>query len=140
MGAAWAKPMPAPTLKEGVRSAPVILVADYQAYRKGPGQAAIDYFDGPLARYRVVKVLKGTYTNRQAEIRYDFTDGSACLAKQGWTFTPARMPAENSRWILLLKAPLDTLPAAYATYRGEYGRQPWSDALEQKIEALLREP
>ncbi len=137
---AFAKPMAAPTLAESLHASPTVLVADYQQYRKAPGQPNIGYFQGPLARYRVVKVLKGAFSPQTVEIRYDFTDGSACLAEEGWQFTPAMMPAPGSRWILLLAGPATPATGAYRTTRGTYGRKPWSKALEGEIKAWLNPP
>jgi hypothetical protein len=124
-----AKPMPSPTLDDGVTRSKTIVVVKYQGYR---ASGKIDYFGGPVAEYKVVRTLKGTAPGTLS-VRYDFQDGSACLAESDWKFSPSMMPKVGSQWILLLTT--DTEPAV--TYRGDFGRIPYTTENLTKIKAEL---
>lgn len=120
--------MPSPTLAQGVEQCPLIVVARYQGYQ---ASAKVDYFQGVTANYKVVRTLKGKADGRLT-VRYDFQDGSACLADPNWKFQPTMMPEKGSTWILLLRS---SEPAS--TYRGDFGRLKSTAENLKRIEALL---
>ncbi len=125
----WAKPMPTPTLEGAVRESLVIVEVEYLGYET---VGKVDYFSGPTAKYRVLRALKGQLEG-EVRVRYDFTDGSACIPPKSWHFSKEKMPEPGSRWILFLTS--TNSPAS--TYRGEFGRHPSNLEVEAKVEALL---
>lgn len=130
---AFAKPMPAPTKDEALRS-PVIAVVEYLSYRS---IGEIDYFKGPVAEYKVIRILKGADVPGILNVRYDFDDGSACLPETGWEFGEDMMPEKGSKWILFLDK--DAVADNWATYRGSFGRWYADPANIQEIENSLKE-
>lgn len=128
---ATAEPMESPSLEEAV-GAPCIVRAEFLGYNAGE---KISYFHGPIAEYRVKEVLKGEMPEDVVRVRYDFDDGSACIAPQGWEFSEKLLPEKGSSWILFLAR---NESGIYLTYRGEYGR--WQAGIENidKIKALLK--
>ena len=124
-----AKPMPSPSLETAVRQSVAIVEVEYLGYDNGK----VSYFSGPLANYRLVRTLKGK-SPKQIKVRYDFTDGSACLAPKPWSFSPKMMPRTGSRWILLLQ----TQDSPSTTYRGTFGRQKSGPNNLKKIQNHLR--
>lgn len=125
----WAKPMPAPTLERAVRDSAVIVEVEYLGFDQSD---EVTYFSGPVARYRVLKSLKGN-TDGKLRVRYDFTDGSACIAPKEWKFSQQKMPEPGSRWFLFLTG--SGSPAG--TYRGSFGRQSADPKMRAKIKSLL---
>lgn len=125
----WAKPMPSPTVTEGVSRSSVIVVAEYTGYQ---AVGKPDYFSGPKADYKVERTLKGK-SSEALTVRYDFHDGSACLPDTSWKFSAKVMPKPGSRWILLLTS---AGPPA-VTYRGDFGRLPYSQESLARIKAEL---
>lgn len=123
---AMAKPMETPTIEQGVETSPSIVVAQYKGYK---AEGKIEYFGGPTAEYEVKSVLKGKPVTGKLNVRYLFTDGSACLEPKGWVFKQDMMPKPGSTWILLLKEP--------GTYRGSFGRIPHTEDNLKKVKALL---
>ncbi len=113
-----AKPMMAPTDQEGFDRSAHIVVAEYQGYSKGAEK--VTYFDGVLADYKVVEVLKGGELSPSIKILYAFHDRSACIEPEDWTFDEKSMPAKGSRWILFLETEMG---GVWQTYRGDYGRR-----------------
>ncbi len=122
----FAKPMSAPTKKEAFKSSLVVIV-EYTGYKS---EGEIDYFGGPIAQYKLVRVLKGPNALKVFDVRYDFTDGSACIAEVGWKFTENLMPQKGSKWILFLNK--DSQVKYLTTYRGSFGR--WEANAENIIE------
>lgn len=114
----YAKPMMAPTDHEGFDKSAHIVVAEYQGYKKGAEK--VTYFDGVLADYKVVEVLKGGELSPSIKILYAFHDRSACIEPEGWTFDERSMPAKGSRWVLFLETEMG---GVWQTYRGDYGRR-----------------
>lgn len=106
----------APTKEEAFKS-PLIAIVEYTGYKS---EGKIDYFSGPIAQYKLVRVLKGTNALKVLEVLYDFTDGSACIAEVGWKFTENLMPQKGSKWILFLNK--DAQAKHLTTYRGPFGR------------------
>ena len=127
---AWASPMVAPTFEEALSKSEYVVVAEYLKYeKKGP----VDYFYGPFAIYRVVKVLKGKPLIGKIRVQYYFDDGSACIVPEGFKFNDTMMPAKGSQWILFL-ASKDSREKFWSTYRGDYGR--WI-ATEDNLEKVI---
>lgn len=115
-----------PTLTEGVQLSRRIVVATYLSCQP----EAAGYLEGVPAHYVVTRVLKGDLKPQEPlRIIYSFHDGTACLAPPDWTFQPRFMPKTGSEWILLL--PTDR------SYRGDFGRLPFTKKNFAKIEALL---
>ncbi len=114
-----AKPMDNPTVEEAIQSK-IIIIAEYIDYSK---QGKIGYFNGPIANYKVIQVLRGKLLDETISIHYDFQDGSACVLLKGWRFSDNLMPKKDSQWILFLKDKSGD-GKSYMTYRGDYGRWP----------------
>ena len=131
-GSSWAKPLPAPTEEEAYRSE-FIVIAEYLGYR---AQGEIGYFRPPLARYRVIRVLKGTGLPGILRVHHAFQDGSADLAPAGWRFSEGMMPEQGSRWILFLER--SEGPGIFTTYRGDFGRREATEGNVERVEAALR--
>jgi hypothetical protein len=133
--------MLAPTLEHMVPKAEGIVVGTYQeVVEKHP----VDYFSGVTVLYRVEDVLGGKappLKGQSIAVRYAFHDGSACLPPKNWQFTPRQLlPAEGSRWILLLKKPAPHAPDPnrYETIRGDAGRLPATTETLQQVKGLLK--
>lgn len=139
----FAKPMSEPSLEEGVKTAQWIVIAKFLDYRN-PEKEPVSYMNSLLARYEIQRILKGAKMNQSpVTVVYDFHDGSACRALEGWRFTPAMMPVKDSKWILLLRKESRSEVwkqyrqiDAFTTYRGDFGRIPASDANLDKIKLL----
>ncbi len=123
----WAKPMPAPTKTEAYKSEYIVIgeYIDYQAKEE------INYFQGPIAKFKTIRILKGIDFPGILNIRYDFHDGSACLPLEGWVFSKDIMPKSGSFWILFLNKNKEY--EVFTTYRGDFGR--W-EATEENIAEL----
>ena len=128
---AYAKDMYSPTLTEAIAQSQWIVVAEYVSYAASD---EIGYFYGPLAKYKIINVLKGEQLKGNIQIGYEFHNGSACIELENWQFSDELMPKDNSRWILFLK---NNEQGAYATYRGDYGRWPASSENLQKVKEQL---
>lgn len=126
---AWAKPMMAPTLESAVQQSATIVEVEYLGYDRGP----VSYFSGPVANYRVLRALKGS-SPKDLKVRYDFTDGSACLAPKSWSFSDKMMPKPGSRWILLLQ----TKGSPSTTFRGNFGRIESQSSQSRELQSLIR--
>jgi len=111
-----AKPMEPASLQQGKAQSQAIVLAEYLGYT---APRPVEYFQPPLARYRVIKVLKGQ-VNPEVQVAYAFHDGSACLAPTDFRFTAGMLPARGSRWVLLLQSATD---GVWSTYRGDFGRR-----------------
>lgn len=114
--------LPASTA-EACRS-PSVLVARYrgwQPYKADPPE----YFKPPVAEFEVNETLSGPPIRGSIRVRYDFHDGSPCIAPQEWRFSEDELPEIGSSWVLYLS------PGAgddvYLTYRGDYGRKQLSE-------------
>lgn len=129
----FAKPMMEPTIEEGIKESKWIVVAEYVDYDKN---SLIGYFHGPAAEYKISQALKGDLADRSIRLRYDFQDGSACIALRGWEFNSSLMPKAGSSWILLLKDK-DKTDGLYITYRGDFGRLPATRENLDKVGLLL---
>lgn len=133
---AVAKPMNAPTLEEAVRSSAMIVLATYDDYSS---KGKIDYFHGPRARYQVDGLLARRAMLLESkddplEIRYDFTDGSACIAPKKFNFRK-ELPKKGSQWILFLQDKQSE--GIITTYRGSYGRIPATPGNIAKVQTAL---
>ncbi|MBF0484899.1 MAG: hypothetical protein HQL16_00130 [Candidatus Omnitrophica bacterium] len=122
----FAEPMFAPTKEQAFKSQ-LIAIVEYSGYQL---LGKIDYFSGPVARYKIIRILKGANVSKALDVRYDFTDGSACLPEVGWKFSEDLMPKKGSRWILFLNE--DSPMKYWATYRGPFGR--WSADFKNTLE------
>lgn len=125
-----AKPMDSPKLEEAIRSE-CIVIAEYISYNH---DAVISYFHGPIAEYKVTDIIKGKLQDSIIKLHYDFQDGSACIAERNWVFSDKLMPEKGSRWILFLK---NKEAEIYITYRGDYGRWPFTKENLQKVKQAL---
>lgn len=117
---AVAKPQMPATMLEACQ-AQSIVEAQYLSYRPQELLGKIEYFTPPMAQFKVLRTVRGKDTPEYILVRYEFDDGSACLVPQNWKFSAAKMPKENSRWILFLN-PIEGTPSWYQTYRGQFGR------------------
>ncbi len=128
----FAKPMLAPT-KDQAFNSPLIAIVEYTGYKV---DGKVDYFSGPIGQYKVIRLLKGANSSEVLDVRYDFTDGSACIKESGWKFTEGLMPEKGSSWILFLDK--DSQMKYRTTYRGSFGR--WDASLEniQEVESALK--
>lgn len=130
---ALGKPMYSPTKEEALKSQYIVIV-EYIGYEK-QALKEIDYFNGPVARYKVIRILRGENLPEILNVRYDFHDGSACLPQEGWKFTDDTMPQVASQWLLFLNQQGGT--SSFATYRGDYGRwQATKENIKEIEEAL----
>lgn len=130
-GSASAKPMLAPTLEEALRS-PSIVVAEYVGVLP---EQQITYFSGARVEYKLLEVLKGPSLASTFSVRYQFTDGSACLEPKNWSFEKELMPARGNRWILFLQGEEES--GARTTYRGSFGRREASPLQVSEIKRML---
>ncbi len=130
----YGKPMFVPTKEEAIQSK-WIVIARYAGY-KNPTSYKIDYFQGPIAKYKIINILKGDVIGKNINVRYDFQDGSACLPLKGWKFTKDKMPQIKSEWILFLKQKSDK--KIFVTYRGDYGRWKATEENIKEIKEALR--
>jgi len=120
----WAKPMFAPTKAEAYKSE-YIVIGKYIGYQ---AKEEINYFQGPIAKFKTIRILKGINLPGIFNIRYDFHDDSACLPLKGWVFSKDIMPKSESAWILFLNKNKEY--EIFTTYRGDFGR--W-EATEENI-------
>lgn len=125
----FAKALETPTLEEAVKKSNYIVVAEYLGYTK---DAKIYYSHGPLAKYKVIKILKGEEVSGIIQVRYEFNDRSYCLPEKDWRFSDNLMPKKDSQWILFLERKDDD-KNTYFTYRGDYGRLILNEINLQKI-------
>jgi len=110
-----------------------ILVAEYEGYEK---KGDIEFFNPPIAKYKIQKILKGPPLNRDLPIRYEFHDRSVKKVPDDWKFGPDKMPEKGSKWLIFLQIALPR-NGAFDTYTGDYGRQPATDENMNKIYSLL---
>lgn len=127
------KPMISPTPEDAAERCELIVIAEFVNYRP---RGKIGYFSGPIANYKILQVLKGNPLKGIIRVRYDFEDGTPCIAPEGWKFSNDLMPSKASKWILFLVGKTDDAKA-YKTYRGDYGRRPASEENIQKVISLL---
>ncbi len=128
----FAKPMLAPT-KDQALNVPFIAIVEYMGYKS---EGKVGYFNGPIAQYRIIRLLKGANLPEVLDVRYDFSDGSACLEESGWKFSEDLMPKKGSRWILFLDQ--DTQMKYWTTYRGSFGRWDANPRNIQEVENVLK--
>jgi tetratricopeptide (TPR) repeat protein len=110
-----------------------ILVAEYEGYEK---KGDIEFFNPPIAKYKISKILKGPPLNRDLPVRYEFHDRSVKKVPDGWKFSKDLMPEKGSKWLIFLQIALPR-DGAFDTYTGDYGRQPATDENMNRIYALL---
>ncbi|NQU99520.1 MAG: hypothetical protein HQ538_02180 [Parcubacteria group bacterium] len=122
-----AKPMNVPTKKEAYKSE-FIVIGEYIGYQAKEG---ISYFQGPVAKFKTIRILKGVGLPKTLNIRYDFHDGSACIHLEDWKFSKSIMPKSGSLWILFINK--DKENKVFITYRGDFGR--WEATKENIAEA-----
>ncbi len=138
-----AKPMNSPTLEEGAKSK-WIVVGTYIDY-KNPGNEKVTDLGNVVAHYKVDKILKGAaIADKEIDVVYDFSDGSACIPSRDWQFSSKMMPKPGSKWILLLDKGSQSEVwkqykhlDVYTTYRGDFGRLEDSNVNVSKITALI---
>ena len=133
LGSAFAEATPIEAPREvelcGVRS---VVHARFVSYHPSPiTEGATGYLTPPVARFQLVRVLRGEPLPTEIGVRFDFHDGSACLPREGWHFSEARMPRPLSEWVLFLT---DERDGVYRTYRGDFGRAPWGAEAESRFE------
>jgi hypothetical protein len=128
----FAKPMFEPT-KDQAFNSPLIAIVEYTGYKL---EGKVDYFSGPIGKYKIIRLLKGANVPEVLDVRYDFSDGSACIAEAGWRFTEDLMPEKGSRWILFLDK--DSQMKYRTTYRGSFGRWDASPENIQEVENVLK--
>jgi hypothetical protein len=131
--AASGEPMMAPTLEAGVAQADVVALAEYVEWSS---DKAVEYFEPPRAKYKVIQVLKGTLKAETVSVPYEFHDGSACEPDVSFKWDPRIMPAKGSRYFLLLNAN-PALPGGFMTYRGDFGRLVESPENQKKLTPFL---
>ena len=126
---ASAKPMPAPSLEQGVLQSESIVVAKFHSAAFWGG----DYLGGVPSIYKVTKVLKGNTPLGSLKMNHAFHDGSACLPAKG-VILSEQLPSKDSSWILIL----GETEGVARTYRGDFGRMPDTPANRAKITKLLK--
>ena len=127
------KPMPSPTMQEALNSK-IIIIGEYRGHETLFFKK-IDYFNGPIAIYEKIDVLKGKNIPNIVKVRYDFSDGSACIAEENWKFSKKLMPRIGSKWILFLNPEKER--KIFTTYRGDFGRMETTSKNVKKIKKYL---
>ena len=127
----YAKPMPSPTKDQAIKSK-WIIVGRFTGYQK-KRSSKVDYFNGVIASYEVIQILKNRTLPNQIKIHYEFQDGSACITPQKWKFEKDSMPKLGSKWILFLNKRDNG--ELFTTYRGDFGR--WK-ATKEEITTLQK--
>jgi hypothetical protein len=165
IAAAIAKPMSSPTLQEA-SGAEWVVEAQYSDFVKPLYEPAdgkdgnnspkiisftrsteFDYFEPPLAEFKVDQILKMPTKEAHARMHigdtirvpYHFHDLSACESPRNWKFSASLMPKKGTRWILFLNSSNPHFgQSVYETYRGDFGR--WADTPENlsKVKQNLR--
>ena len=135
---AEAKPMEEAPREVELCGARSVVHARFVSYHPSPiTEGAIGYLTPPVARFQLVRVLRGEPLPTEIEVRFDFHDGSVCLPREGWRFSEARMPRPFSEWVLFLT---DERDGVYRTYRGDFGRFPLGGAGEEQLRRCLIAP
>jgi len=128
-----AKDMLVPTKKEAYKSE-FIVIGKYVGYQE---KEEINYFQGPVAKFKTIRILKGSSLPKTLNIRYDFHDGSACIDLEGWKFSKSIMPKSGSLWILFMNKSKEN--NAFVTYRGDFGRWEATEENIIKVEKALEQ-
>ena len=128
---AEAKPQLPATMAEACQ-AQSIVEAEYVSYRPQELLGKVEYFTPPMAQFKVLRKLSGRNTPEYILVRYDFDDGSACVAEPNWRFSAEKMPKKESRWILFLN-PIEATPSWFQTYRGSFGRMAPGQATDKLL-------
>jgi hypothetical protein len=139
LNVAEAKPMESPSFDSLCAQTSNVIVAEYQSYGPSSPPQPIDYFDPPVAVYKRVQTMAGDETASEIRVRFDFHDGSACMAPSEWKFEPGQMPQRGARFILFLTEKNDK--GTYSTYRGDFGRflqAPDSYKIAELVQNCLR--
>jgi len=126
-----AKPMLAPTLDEAISSDAIVL-AEYIGYNDSFN---IEYFNGPIAHYKVIRILKGDSVKKYIKVEYSFHDGSPCMEPEDWKFSSSIMPKVGSKFILFING--SDKHDYYYTYRGDYGRKEADEKYIHEIEGAV---
>lgn len=134
--AAFAKPMMAPSLEEGIEQCDAVALCEYSSFED---RKDISYFNPPAAAYKVKEFLlplKDEAATAEVKVRYSFHDGSACLEEAGFKFDASKMPKAGSEWILLLQK--KSAGDVFETYRGDFGRLPATPENIEKSKSLIK--
>ena len=126
-----AKPMLAPTLGEAISSDAIVL-AEYIGYNDSFN---VGYFNGPIAHYKVLRILKGDSIKRYIKVEYSFHDGSPCMEPEDWKFSNSVMPKVGSQFILFING--SNKDDYYCTYRGDYGRKEANEQFILEVERAI---
>ena len=125
--------MLAPT-KDDAYNSPHIVLAEYLDYL--PNKEGTAYFAPPIARYKIIRILKGEQVPQTLKLRYDFSDGTACIAPKKWEFNDKFMPEPKSKWLLFLQG--KNKSQIFSSYRGPFGRMKASKQNVTEAEASIR--
>ena len=115
-----AKPMESPSFDDLCSQTTNVIVAEYQSYETDCPSQDIDYFHPPVAIFKKLQIVAGDEAASEISVRFDFHDGSACMAPAEWKFERGQMPQRGDRFILFLTERNDK--GTYSTYRGDFGR------------------
>ena len=130
-----AKPMLAPKIEDACATYSFV-EAEFLSFEADPRFEKIGYFDGPIAKYRVTKLLSGKPVPSEFEIYYMLNDDTSCIEPEGWKFDPTIMPSKGSRWLLVV-APSDD--GRFQTFRGMFGRRELTDATYKAFKPCLKD-
>lgn len=128
---ALAKPMPAASLEEGLTQSPYVVVATFESI----DSRGADFLRGTESQFIVTQVLKGKIPKGPLTLSYSFHDNTPCLPIKGWKISQETLPQKGSKWILILS---NKDPKA-STYRGSFGRLPYTKQNLNKVGKLLGE-
>jgi len=107
-----------------------ILLAEYQGYEK---KKDISFTNPPQAQFAFSKIIKGPPTGRYPEFWYQFSENRTDGAPPGWKFTPDKMPAKGTKFLLYVPNAVPIPNHGCDTYLGSWGRK---EANEENIKAL----
>jgi len=120
LSAAEAEPIAAPSFDALCAETKNVIVAEYQSYEPSSPTQPISYFDPPVAVFKRLQTVAGDETASEVRVRFDFHDGSPCMAPSEWKFEQGQMPQRGARFILFLTEKNDK--GTYSSYRGDFGR------------------
>lgn len=123
------------TLDGACKRSKLVVIAEYCNYEISRQQYLPEY-QAISAKYDVKGVLKGDFKpSSQLEAEFELSSEYNYVPPKNWKFTKKIMPKKGSRWILFLTYPLTD--GTYCTYRGSFGRMPYTQSLESEVIRLL---
>ena len=103
------------TFENAFKYSEFIGICTYEGYDKDTN---ITFYHTPVAHFHIDTILKGPKLNRALPIRFEFHDRSDHPTKQAdWKFSPDKMPAVGSHWLIFTNEAIPTNGGAFETYR-----------------------